>query len=122
MFNYNSTRTPIDTESTFGPEGIPISDPTLYRTLAGCLQYLTFTHPDLSYVVHKIFLYMHDHREPHLAPLKRILRYVQGTLEFGLQLYASLRSSLVAYFDADWVGCHTTPRSIGVANDVAETP
>ncbi|GKD24565.1 ribonuclease H-like domain-containing protein [Tanacetum coccineum] len=111
MFNYNSTRTPIDTESTFGPEGIPISDPTLYRTLAGCLQYLTFTHPDLSYVVHKIFLYMHDPREPHLAALKRILRYVQGTLEFGLQLYASSETSLVAYSDADWAGCPATRKS-----------
>ncbi|GKF38814.1 ribonuclease H-like domain-containing protein, partial [Tanacetum coccineum] len=49
--------------------------------------------------------------EPHLAALKRILCYVQGTLEFGLQLYASSGSSLAAYSDADWAGCHATRRS-----------
>ncbi|GKB74529.1 ribonuclease H-like domain-containing protein [Tanacetum coccineum] len=54
---------------------------------------------------------MHDPREPNLASLKRILRYVQGTWEFGLQLYASYGSSLVAYSDADWAGCPSTRRS-----------
>ena len=111
MLNCNPTRTPADTDSKLGPEGDPISDPTLYRSLAGVLQYLTFTRPDFSYVVHHICLYMHDPREPHLAALKRILRYVRGTLEFGLQLYASSGSSLVAYSDADWAGCPATRRS-----------
>nr|GEW99616.1 ribonuclease H-like domain-containing protein [Tanacetum cinerariifolium] len=58
-----------------------------------------------------ICLYMHDPREPHLAALKKILRSVRGTLEFGLQLYASSESSLVAYSDADWAGCPATRRS-----------
>ncbi|GKC56265.1 ribonuclease H-like domain-containing protein [Tanacetum coccineum] len=111
MLNCNPTRTLVDTESKLGPEGTPILDPTLYRSLAGGLQYLTFTRPDLSYAVQQICLYMHDPREPHLAALKRILRYVQGTLEFGLQLYASSEYSLVAYSDADWAGCPATRRS-----------
>ncbi|GJY32018.1 ribonuclease H-like domain-containing protein, partial [Tanacetum coccineum] len=80
MLNCNPTRTPVDTESKLGPEGTPISDPTLYWSLVGGLQYLTFTRPDLSYVVQQICLYMHDPREPHLAALKRILRYVWDTL------------------------------------------
>ncbi|GJW96927.1 ribonuclease H-like domain-containing protein, partial [Tanacetum coccineum] len=42
-------------ESKLGPEGVPIQDPTLYRSLAGGLQYLTFTHPDLSYVVQQLY-------------------------------------------------------------------
>ncbi|GJZ62105.1 ribonuclease H-like domain-containing protein [Tanacetum coccineum] len=54
---------------------------------------------------------MHDPREPHFAALKRILRYVQGTLELGLQLYASATTSLVGYTDADWAGCPSTRRS-----------
>ncbi|GKD43638.1 ribonuclease H-like domain-containing protein [Tanacetum coccineum] len=54
---------------------------------------------------------LHDHQEPHLVALKRVLRCVRGTLNFGLQLYASLTSSLVAYTDADWAGCPTTRRS-----------
>ncbi|GKB89329.1 ribonuclease H-like domain-containing protein, partial [Tanacetum coccineum] len=66
---------------------------------------LTFARPDLSYAVQQICLYMHDPREPHLVALKRILRYVQGTLDLGLHLYASSITSLVGYTDADWAGC-----------------
>ncbi|GJT73492.1 ribonuclease H-like domain-containing protein, partial [Tanacetum coccineum] len=68
-------RTPVDTESKLGSDGDPVSDSTLYRSLAGGLQYLTFTRPDISYVVQQICLHMHDPREPHLAALKRVLRY-----------------------------------------------
>ncbi|PWA35905.1 ribonuclease H-like domain-containing protein [Artemisia annua] len=78
---------------------------------AGSLQYLTFTRPDISYAVQQVFLHMHDPRAPHLSALKRILRYVRGTLDHGLQLFASSTTSLVAYSDADWAGCPTTRRS-----------
>ncbi|GJV68552.1 ribonuclease H-like domain-containing protein [Tanacetum coccineum] len=111
MLNYNPTRTSVDTVSKLGPEGTPISNPILYRSLAGGLQYLTFTRPYLSYDVQQICLYMHDAREPHLASLKRIICYVRGTLEFGLELYASSESSLVAYSDVDWAGSPATRKS-----------
>ncbi|GJU10596.1 ribonuclease H-like domain-containing protein [Tanacetum coccineum] len=110
MVTCNPSRTPIGTESKLGPEGAPVQDPTLYRNLAGVLQYLTFTLPDLSYAVQQICLYMHDPRELHLAALKRILRYVQGTLDLGLHLYASSTTSLVGYTDDDWAGCPSTRR------------
>jgi hypothetical protein len=54
---------------------------------------------------------MHDPREPHLVALKRILRYVCGTLHLGLQLRPSSQTELIAYSDADWVGCPDTRRS-----------
>ncbi|GKC90604.1 ribonuclease H-like domain-containing protein, partial [Tanacetum coccineum] len=111
MAKCNPTRTPVDTESKLGSDGDPISNPTLYRSLVGGLQYLTFTRPNISYAVQQVCLYMHDPREPHLAALKRVLRYVRGILYFGLQLYASITGSLVAYTDADWAGCPTTRRS-----------
>nr|GEY78433.1 hypothetical protein [Tanacetum cinerariifolium] len=60
MTNYIPLRTPVDTEAKLGPEGVPVQDPTLYRSLAGGLQYLTFTRPDISYAVQQIFLYIHD--------------------------------------------------------------
>ncbi|GKG14472.1 ribonuclease H-like domain-containing protein, partial [Tanacetum coccineum] len=94
-----------------GPDGDPVSDPTLYSSLAGALQYLTFTHPDITYAVQHVCLFMHDPREPHFAALKRILRYVRGTLDYGLQLYASPTTHLTAYSDADWESCPTTRRS-----------
>ncbi|GJX31144.1 ribonuclease H-like domain-containing protein [Tanacetum coccineum] len=102
---------PVDTESKLGDGGTPVVDPTLYRSLAGSLQYLTFTRPDITYAVQQVCLYMHDPREPHFSALKRILRYVQGTLDYGLQLFSSTTDSLIAYSDADWAGCPTTRRS-----------
>ncbi|GJV79471.1 ribonuclease H-like domain-containing protein [Tanacetum coccineum] len=111
MVGCNPSRTPVDTESKLGDSGTPVADPTLYRSLAGSLQYLTFTRPDITYAVQQVCLYMHDPREPHFSALKRILRYVQGTLDYGLQLFSSTTDSLVAYSDADWAGCPTTRRS-----------
>ncbi|GJS61856.1 ribonuclease H-like domain-containing protein [Tanacetum coccineum] len=111
MLTCNPCRTPVDTDSKLAAAGDPVSDPTLYRRLAGALQYLTFTRPDISYAVQQVCLFMHDPREPHFSALKRILRYVRGTLTSGLQLYSSTTSSLVAYSDADWAGCPTTRRS-----------
>jgi hypothetical protein len=48
---------------------------------------------------------MHDPRESHLALIKRILRYVKGTLSDGLHLGSGSIDSLTAYSDADWAGC-----------------
>nr|GEU89831.1 reverse transcriptase domain-containing protein [Tanacetum cinerariifolium] len=77
MGGCNSSQTPVDTETKLGDDGDSISNPKLYRSLAGSLQYLTFTHPDILYVVHQIYLYMHDPQEPHFSALKRILRYIR---------------------------------------------
>ncbi|GJR15371.1 ribonuclease H-like domain-containing protein [Tanacetum coccineum] len=96
MLNCNPCRTPIDTEKKLGPEGSPVTDPTLYRSLAGSLQYLTFTRPDLSYAVQQLCLYMHDPREPHLNAMKRVLCYLRGTTDLGLQLFQSTTYRLIA--------------------------
>ncbi|GJZ83167.1 ribonuclease H-like domain-containing protein [Tanacetum coccineum] len=111
MVYCNPSRTPVDTESKMGTTGDVVSDLTLYRSLAGSLQYITFTRPDISYAVQQVCLHMHDPREPHFSALKRILRYVCGTLDYGLQLFSSSTTDLVAYSDADWAGCPTTRRS-----------
>ncbi|XP_062230159.1 uncharacterized mitochondrial protein AtMg00810-like [Phragmites australis] len=103
--------TPIDTSAKVSSDGVPVPDATDYCALAGALQYLTFTRPDIAYAVQQVCLYMHDPREPHLALVKRILRYIHSTLDFGLQLYSSTVSSLTAYSDADWAGCPDTRRS-----------
>nr|GEV61684.1 ribonuclease H-like domain-containing protein [Tanacetum cinerariifolium] len=113
-------------ESKLGSDGDPVSDPTLYRSLAGALQYLNFTSLDLSYVVQQVCLYMHDPRDPHFTALKRILRYVRGTLDYGLQLHVSFTTQLSTYTDADGlatllpVGPHPAEYRC-VANVVAET-
>ncbi|GKC58510.1 ribonuclease H-like domain-containing protein [Tanacetum coccineum] len=101
----------VDAESKVGVDRDLVIDPTLYRSLVGSLQYLTFTRPDISYAVQQVCLYMHDPRERHLAALKRILHYVHGTIDHGLQLHVSFTSQLTAYTDTDWAGCPVTRRS-----------
>src|SRR6185312_15777403 len=60
--------TPVDTQAKLSVDlGDPVADPTAYRSLAGALQYLTFTRPDLTYAVQQFCLHMHDPRESHLA-------------------------------------------------------
>jgi hypothetical protein len=54
---------------------------------------------------------MHTSREPHLTALKRIMRYLRGSLEYGLLLRPSPTSELVVYTDADRAGCPNTRRS-----------
>ena len=112
MATCKPSHTPVDTKAKLSSVvGSPISDPTHFRSLAGALQYLTFTRPDISYAVQQICLHMHDPHDGHMAAMKRILRYIQGTLHYGLHMYESSTSDLVSYTDADWAGCPDTRRS-----------
>ncbi|GKD75349.1 ribonuclease H-like domain-containing protein, partial [Tanacetum coccineum] len=108
MQKCNPCRTRVDTESKLRVDGDPVSDPTLYRSLDGALQCLTFTRPDISYAVQQVCLYMHDPREPHLVALKRILRYVCKTIDHCVQLHVSSTNLLIAYTDVDWAGFPVT--------------
>ena len=83
----------------------------MYRSLAGALQYLTITRPDISYAVQQVCLFMHDPREIHFHALRRIIRYLKGSTSQGLSITKSPSTKLVAYSDADWAGCPNTRRS-----------
>lgn len=112
MMTCKPCHTPVDLSSKLsGNDGNLLPDGTLYRSLAGALQYLTITRPDISYAVQHICLFMHTPCESHFTFMKRVLRYVQGTLDLGLRFVASTHQSLVAYSDADWGGCPDTRRS-----------
>ncbi|XP_021738358.1 uncharacterized protein LOC110704852 [Chenopodium quinoa] len=112
MSSCKPTQTPVDTQSKLSADAGPkFHDPTLYRSLAGALQYLTFTRPDIAYAVQQVCLFMHDPRVAHYDALKRILRYIQGTIDHGLHLYPSAPKNLITYTDADWGGCPDTLRS-----------
>jgi hypothetical protein len=77
MVDCKPVSTLVDTQAKVSVESRhPIADPTHFMSLAGALQYLTFTCPDLAYAVHQICLHMHDPWEPHLTVMKRTLRYL----------------------------------------------
>ncbi|CAJ2672156.1 unnamed protein product [Trifolium pratense] len=112
MSSCKPSPTPVDTKAKLSStSGNPYHDPTEYRSLAGALQYLTFTIPDISYVVQQVCLFMHDPKTHHMSALKRIIRYVHGTIDFGLHLYPSSIDKLISYTDTDWAGCPDTRRS-----------
>jgi hypothetical protein len=111
MSNCKASSTPVDTPLKLPADGASVSDPSQYCRLAGALQYLTFTRPDIAYAVQQVCLYMHDPWEPHMSALKRILRYLQGTLDLGLHLHRTSLADLTICTDADWVGCPDTCKS-----------
>jgi hypothetical protein len=103
---------PVDLQVKLaGDSGPPVEDTSQFQSIAGALQYLTFTWPDIAYAVQQICLHMHDPREPHLTAMKRILCYLQGAPDYDLLLRRSSSSDLVVYTDADWAGYPDTRRS-----------
>ncbi|XP_026383688.1 uncharacterized protein LOC113279203 [Papaver somniferum] len=80
-------------------------DQKLYRSMIGSLFYLTATRPDIAFSVRCCARFQADPREPHLKAVKRIIRYINGTLDYGLLYSMDTNNNLVAYSDADWAGC-----------------
>ncbi|WVZ84589.1 hypothetical protein U9M48_031612 [Paspalum notatum var. saurae] len=105
MTDCNPCSTPVDTQAKLSEDaGPPVAAPTAYRSLAGRTSHMQFSR--------SVFICMiHDPREPHLTALKRLLRYLQGTMDYGLLLHRSSSAKLVVYTDADWAGCPDTRRS-----------
>ena len=88
-----------------------LDDPSTYRSIVGALQYLTRTSPDLSFSVNFVSQFMHAPTISHLKMVRRILRYVKGTINLGLDFISHTTLDLYAFFDSDWAGCQTTRRS-----------
>jgi hypothetical protein len=110
--DYKLCTTPVDLQAKLvGDSGPPVEDAFQFQSIAGALQYLTFTQPDITYAVQQICLHMHNPWEPHLTAMKRILHYLQGTPDYGLLLRHLSSSDLIVYTDADWAGCPDTRRS-----------
>ncbi|XP_068338942.1 uncharacterized protein [Pyrus communis] len=93
-------------------EGNLLADHTHYRSLVGALQYLTFTRPDITYSVNVVCQYMTNSTDMHMHLVKRILRYLQGTLDCGLTYTRTSDFNIATYSDSDWAADTNTQRSI----------
>ncbi|KAG8475410.1 hypothetical protein CXB51_032233 [Gossypium anomalum] len=103
MTNAKSVPTPMVSSSMLSKdEGDPLADPTEYRSIAGALQYIVLTRPDIAYAVNRVCQFMHAPTTLHMIALKRILRYLCGTLSHSLLFQKSDRLSLIGYADANW--------------------
>ena len=80
------------------------SNPTYFRSLADKLQYLTLTRPDIQFAVNYVCQKMHSPSVSDFNLLKRILRYLKGTLPMGINFTHDTDFTLRAYSDSDWGG------------------
>ncbi|GKC95851.1 retrovirus-related pol polyprotein from transposon TNT 1-94 [Tanacetum coccineum] len=92
------------------PEGKAV-DPTHYRGMVGTFMYLTTSRPDLVYVVCMCARYQACPTEKHLHAVKRIFRYLRGTVNRGLWYSKDSAIALTTFADADHAGCQDTRRS-----------
>jgi hypothetical protein len=99
--------------STYEGEVLGPNDATNYRSIVEGLQYLTLTRPDLTFSVNKVCQFLHSPTTVHLTAVKRILRYLRGTLDMGLQIVKSPSTLVSGFSNADWTGCIDDRRSIG---------
>ncbi|XP_071926200.1 uncharacterized mitochondrial protein AtMg00810-like [Coffea arabica] len=103
--NCNSVSTPvkIGLKLIKEPEGKRV-DSTLYKQIMGSLIYLTTIRPDIMHAISLISRYMKSPSETHLLTAKRIFRYLQETIEYGLFYKNGGKSDLFDFTNSDYVG------------------
>ncbi|XP_073056985.1 secreted RxLR effector protein 161-like [Primulina eburnea] len=79
-------------------------DNTQYRSIIGSLLYLSASRPDIMFSVCLYARYQADPKVTHLKAVKRILRYISGTVDLGLWYTKETNTNLVGFSDADWAG------------------
>ena len=114
MLDSKSFNTPMNTtDKLHKDKGAAFSNPSLYRSIVGSLQYVLLTRPDIAYVVNKPSQFLAAPIVLHWQACKRVLRYLQCTAHYGLQFFNSGSLTLTAYFDANWGADPDDRKSIG---------
>ncbi|XP_026458880.1 uncharacterized protein LOC113359470 [Papaver somniferum] len=90
------------------------ADQKLYRSMIGSLLYLTATRPDIAFSVGYCAIFQANPKESHLKVVKRIIRYVNGTIDYGLSYSMDTNNRLVSYSDVDRAGCVEDQKSTSV--------
>src|SRR5882757_556476 len=72
--------------------------------MIGSLMYLTNTRPNICFVVNTLSQFLTDPINVHLIATKHILRYLKGTIDYGLKYDANQKINLEGYVDSDWAG------------------
>nr|GEZ09281.1 hypothetical protein [Tanacetum cinerariifolium] len=90
--------------------GKPV-DHTDYRSIIRSLMYVTSSRPDIMFATCMCARYQANPNEHHVSAVKRIFRYLKGTINLGLWYLKDFGFDLTAYSDADHVGCHLDRKS-----------
>ncbi|KAK8934594.1 hypothetical protein KSP39_PZI014788 [Platanthera zijinensis] len=115
MENCNPTLTPMSTTEklTARTEEEEKADQEKYRSLIGSLIYLTNSRPDIENAVNILARFVSNPSSHHLAAARRILRYLQGTKEYGILYQKSPDFTLRGFTDSDWAGDINDRKSTG---------
>ncbi|XXG85800.1 hypothetical protein AAC387_Pa11g0818 [Persea americana] len=98
--------TPMSTNTKLSRDDkAPSVDHSTYRSMIGSLLYLTATRPDILQAICMVARFQASPAEAHLTAVKRIFRYLKGTMELGIWYPKGKSFILVAYSDTDWAGC-----------------
>ncbi|XP_059629616.1 uncharacterized mitochondrial protein AtMg00810-like [Cornus florida] len=111
MLDSSPIATPMIIKEKSAYSNVDQIDTTVYRSIVGALQYLTFTRPDIIHVVNRVCQHFNNPTLVHIKAVKRILQYLKGTQHFGLCYLSQSSSSLYGSSDVDWAGCPITRRS-----------
>ena len=79
-------------------------DQTTYKSVIGKLQYVVHTRLDITLAVGMVARFLAIPRENHMMEIKRIMRYLKGTEDYGLWYKIGGNFDLKVFTDADWVG------------------
>ncbi|KAL6145529.1 hypothetical protein ACLB2K_056215 [Fragaria x ananassa] len=105
MLGCNVVATPLVVNEKFSKEdGSGKVDESLYRSLVGSLLYLTATRPDIMYAASFMPRFMHNPTKIHYGAARRILRYIQGIMDFGILYERNVEPKLFGFCDSDWGG------------------
>ncbi|CAL2238905.1 unnamed protein product [Prunus armeniaca] len=95
-------------------DGSEAADEGEYRQIVGSLLYLTATRPDIMFAASLLARFMHNPTKKHMGTAKRVLRYIQGTIDFGIVFEKGKETTLIGYCDSDWAGSEDDMRSTSV--------
>ncbi|XP_034205583.1 secreted RxLR effector protein 161-like [Prunus dulcis] len=87
------------------------ADESLFRKIVGGLLYLTATRPDIMFSACLLARFMHNPSKMHYGAAKRVLRYIQGTIDYGIEYVTGKSALLVCYCDSDWSGSEEDMKS-----------
>ena len=116
MDKCTSVKTPMEERLSESNRGQTLSkdEQAKYRMIVGSLLYLScWTRPDISFAVSELSRFVSSAGEVHMKAANRVLRYLKGSREFGLQYSKSSDpiNVLWGYVDSDWAGCLDTRKS-----------
>ncbi|XP_028945711.1 uncharacterized mitochondrial protein AtMg00810-like [Malus domestica] len=104
MKDAKPVQTPLDSKLKLNLEGKPLPNIGYYQRLVGKFIYLTITRPDITFAVSLASQFMHAPTIEHFNLVKRVLRYLKGSIGRGILMKRNDNTQVVGYCDVDWAG------------------